>query len=164
MTKGDKKITTVYVSEKLIEKAKAEGINISEVLNNVLQELLEDSRELDLMKLEEEIRQLRQQLITLEMKRQQLLKIQAERQKERNREAKLYHMMTQFLKLKEIELKVKTEEEQEKARKLKLKMLNEIYKVSGVQKGTSEFYTFSKLLNAGNVDGALNLVRALWKK
>ena len=164
MTREGKIIRSVYVNEKLWEKAKAEGINLSELVNNMLKEILEDSEELELTKLEEEIRRLRQQLITLEMKRQELLKRQAERQKEKNKEAILYKMITEFLKLKEAELKAKEEGELNRIHKERMKLANEIYKVAGVQKGTSEFLTFSKLLNAGNVDGALNLVRALWAK
>ena len=164
MSREGKIIRSVYVNEKLWEKAKAEGINLSELVNNMLKEILEDSEELELTKLEEEIRRLRQQLITLEMKRQELLKRQAERQKEKNKEAILYKMITEFLKLKEAELKAKEEGELNRIHKERMKLANEIYKVAGVQKGTSEFLTFSKLLNAGNVDGALNLVRALWAK
>jgi len=164
MRNEDKVIRSVYVSKRLWEKAKAEGINLSELVNNVLSELLDDSSELELMKIEEEIKQLRQQLITLEMKRQQLLKRLAERQKEKNREAELYKMMTEFLKLKEAELKANSNEEISRISKERNKLFNEILKVAGLQKGTNEFFTFSKLLNAGKLDEALGLAKALWKK
>jgi len=164
MGNDDKIIRSIYVSKRLWEKAKAEGINLSELVNNVLSELLDDSSELELMKIEEEIKQLRQQLITLEMKRQQLLKRLAERQKEKNREAELYKMMTEFLKLKEAELKANSNEEISRISKERNKLFNEILKVAGLQKGTNEFFTFSKLLNAGKLDEALGLAKALWKK
>jgi len=164
MRNDDKIIRSIYVSKRLWEKAKAEGINLSELVNNVLSELLDDSSELELMKLEEEIKQLRQQLLTLELKRQQLLKRQAEKQKEKNREAMLYKMMTEFLKLKEAELKAISNDEISRISKERNKLFNEILKVAGLQKGTNEFFTFSKLLNAGKLDEALGLARALWKK
>ena len=164
MGSEDKIIRSIYVSRKLWEKAKAEGINISELLNNVLSELLDDSSELELMKLEEEIKQLRQQLLTLELKRQQLLKRQAEKQKEKNREAMLYKMMTEFLKLKEAELRASSNDEINRISKERTKLFNEIIRTAGLQKGTNEFFTFSKLLNKGQLDEALSLVKALWKK
>lgn len=164
MKRDSKKITTVYISEALLERAKREGINISELLNNVLRELLEDSAELELMKLEEQIKQLRQQLLSLEFKRQQLLKRQAEHQKERNREALLYKLMNEHLRLKEATLKAGTQDEINKLEKEQTRIFNEILKIAGVQKGTPEFLTFSKLLNQGKVDEAISLAKALWKK
>ena len=164
MRSEDKIIRSIYVSKKLWEKARAEGINISELLNNVLEELLDDSQELELTKIEEEIKALRQRLLTLELKRQQILKLQAEKQKERNREAELYKLINEFLKLREQETIAKTETELEKVTKLKLKVLQEIYKVAGIQRGTSEFYTFSKLINREKVEEAIQLAKALWKK
>lgn len=164
MKRDSKKITTVYISEKLLERAKQDGINISELLNNALRELLEDSAELELMKLEEQIKQLRQQLLSLEFKRQQLLKRQAEHQKERNREALLYKLMNEHLRLKEATLKAGTQDEINKLEKEKMRIFNEILKIAGVQKGTPEFLTFSKLLNQGKVDEAIALAKGLWKK
>lgn len=164
MKSGNKKITSVYISEELLERAKREGINLSQLLNAVLQELLEDSRELEVMKIEEQIKQLRQQLISLELKRQQLLKMQAEAQKERNREAMLYKLINEYLKLKEQHLKAKNQDEINKVEKQKLRLQQEIIKVAGVEKGTPEFYTFTKLLNQGKVNEAISLAKGLWKK
>jgi len=164
MSKGDKIIRSIYVYEKLWAKAKEEGINISELVNNVLEELLGDTGEMELMKLEEEIKKKRQELLTLEMKRQHLLKIQAEKQKERNREAELYKLMNEHLKLKEQTIKATTQDEINRMEKEQMKLFNEIIKVAGVQRGTPEFYTFAKLVNQGKIEDALNLARALWAK
>ena len=164
MKRDSKKITTVYISERLLERAKREGINISELLNNVLMELLEDSAELELMKLEEQIKQLRQQLLSLEFKRQQLLKRQAEHQKERNREALLYKLMNEHLRLNEAILKAGTQDEINKLEKEKIRIFNEILKLAEIQKRTPEFFKFSKLVNDGKIDEAISLAKALWKK
>jgi len=164
MKRDSKKITTVYISEALLERAKREGINISELLNNVLRELLEDSAELELMKLEEQIKQLRQQLLSLEFKREQLLKRQAEHQKERNREALLYKLMNEYLKLKEQLAKATTQEQINKIEKEQTRLRSEITKVAGIKKGTPEFYTFMKLLHQEKVDEAVALAKGFWKK
>ena len=164
MKRDSKKITTVYISERLLERAKQEGINISELLNNVLRELLEDSSELELMKIEEQIAVTRQQLLTLELKRQQLLKRQSEMMKERNREAMLYKLINEYLKLKEQLRTLKNQDEINKVEKQKLRLQQEIIKVAGVEKGTPEFLTFSKLLNQGKVDEAIALAKGFWKK
>lgn len=164
MKRDSKKITSVYISEELLERAKREGINLSQLLNAVLQELLEDSRELEVMKIEEQIKQLRQQLISLELKRQQLLKMQAEAQKERNREAMLYKLINEYLKLKEQQAKATTQEQINKIEKEQARLRSEIIKIAGVEKGTAEFFTFMKLLNSEKVNEAISLAKGLWKK
>lgn len=164
MKRDSKKITSVYISEELLERAKREGINLSQLLNAVLQELLEDSRELELSKLEEEIRELRQRLEILEIKRQELLKKKAEREKKRYKEAKLKELMLKHQELKRKGGEAKTQQEIDRLEKESKKVFNEILNLAGLQKGTPEFFEFSKRLNAGKIEEAISMVKGLWKK
>ena len=134
MTRNDKRITTLYLDRKLVEKAKAEGINLSEFVNNALKELLEDSETLELAKIEEEIRQLRQLLLMRELKRQELLKRQAERQEERNREANLRKVLLAHKEAKGKYIRAETEEELSKYGKEETKLFNEALEITGIQR------------------------------
>ena len=163
MTRNDKRITTLYLDRKLVEKAKAEGINLSEFVNNALKELLEDSETLELAKIEEEIRQLRQLLLMRELKRQELLKRQAERQEERNREANLRKVLLEYKEAKGKYIRAETEEELAKYGREETKLFNEALKVAGIQRGTEEFLSFSRIAKQGKIEEAVALAKRFWK-
>jgi len=163
MKRDSKKITTVYISKALLERAKREGINISELLNAVLQELLEDSQELEISKVEDEIRELRQRLEILEIKRQELLRKKAEMEKKRDRESKLKERMQKIEELKRRVREAGTQDEIGRLEKESRKVFNEILKLAGIQKGTHEFFKFSKLLNAGKIEEAFNYAKQFLK-
>ena len=163
MTKSDKKITTVYVSEKLIERAKAEGINISEVLNNVLRELLSNRLELKLKEVEEEMQQLRERLTALELQRQELLKHKEKELTKKEREAELYKLMSEYSRLQEKYRRAATDEEIETVRKQLSRVRQSILSMTHIPAGSELHVRVFRLLHAGEVDKAHEMVKNLIK-
>jgi len=163
MTMNKRFIRSVYVDEELWNKARQRGINISELVNNVLAEILGDNKRLELAKIEEEIKQLRQRLAVLELKRQELLKAMQRNIEEKEREANLRKVLLAHKEAKGKYIRAETEEELSKYGKEETKLFNEALEIAGIQRGTPEFLTFSKLVKQGKVEEAVELAKRLWK-
>jgi len=163
MARSGKKITTVYIEEELLKAAKEKSINISEVLNNVLRELLSNRVELKLKEVEEEMQQLRERLTALELQRQELLKHKERELTRKEREAELYKLMSEYSRLQEKYRRAATDEEIEAVRKQLSRVRQLILSMTHIPAGSELHMKVFKLLHAGEVDKAFEMVKNLIK-
>jgi len=150
-----KKITTLYLDRELVEAAKARGINISELINEVLRGILGNEKRRRLEEIEARIRELRAELAVLEAQRKQLMKeIEEEEMKQRKEEA-LKDMLGEFKELLKRKNEIRGSREEIEINKRIETLKARIAEITGIQFGTQEWVEMMRRLNSEGVEGAV---------
>lgn len=96
-----KKTTTIYIREDLLNAAKKRKINISKLVNDVLQSLLSDEETMRLNEIEKKIEKLMTELAKLKALRNALEEQIKERERQNRSEQHIKKLIKQHIELKE---------------------------------------------------------------
>jgi len=154
---NEKKITSVYVEKRLLELAKVRGINVSEVLNNVLKSLVEDETVIQLENLEKRIIELEAELQKLRAQREAIRKAREEKLAKENREEAIRQTLERLkAALRNKNRRAGTREEAEINREI-LKLKAELTRLTGMTEGSVDWVEVMRALNLNGVEAAVKL-------
>lgn len=149
------KVTTLYLPEDLIIKAKARGINISEAVREYLKVVLADEEQYQLEELEKEITQLEKELYKLKAQRETIIKRREEKLKKENRETVIRNTLEQIKTLnKLINEAAGTKEETEYRIQIE-KAYDNLILATGLTFGSDEWKAVIRALNKKGVEAAV---------